>query len=210
MFYSKDVKFYETIFSYKMSLEKDKYLVKYESELKVFSENEDLTSHKTFFDDFQTDNQASSPNDDGGETSGSNIGSESKSDDTAREQSSDDDQGSMQIGEEDFSKGNMFENYDVTTNLFNTNESNIRESSLRRSSRQSKLPPKLNDYVLNNKVRYGLDKFANHTWLFVENCGFIANINMSFKPKSYEEDALDKNWVQAMNEEIEALHENNS
>ncbi|GJR01570.1 ribonuclease H-like domain-containing protein [Tanacetum coccineum] len=157
-----------------------------------------------------TDSQASSPNDDGGEPSGSNIGSESDSDDTIKEQSSDNDQESMQIGEEDFSKGNMFENYDVPTNLFNTNESNIRESSLRRSSRQSKLPPKLNDDVLNSKVRSGLDKFANHTWLFVENCGFIANINMSFKPKSYEEDALDKNWVQAMNEEMEALHENNS
>ncbi|GJX27191.1 ribonuclease H-like domain-containing protein [Tanacetum coccineum] len=43
--------------------------------------------------------QASSPNDDEGEPSGSNIGSESESDDIAKEQSSDDDQGSMQIGE---------------------------------------------------------------------------------------------------------------
>ncbi|GJU74164.1 ribonuclease H-like domain-containing protein, partial [Tanacetum coccineum] len=177
MFYSRDVKFYETIFPYKMSLEKDKCLVKDESELKVFSENDDLTSHKTFFDDFQTDSQASSLNDDGGEPSSSNIGSESESDDTAWEQSFDDDQGSMQIGEEDLSEGNVCKKFDVPTNL---------------------------------KVRYGLDKFANHTWLSVENCGFIANINMSFEPKSYKEAVLDKNWVQAMNDEIEALHENNS
>ncbi|GJW38884.1 ribonuclease H-like domain-containing protein [Tanacetum coccineum] len=120
-------------------------------------------------------NQASSPNDDGGEPSAGNIGSESESDDTAREQSSVDDQGSMHIGEEDFSEGNVFDNYDISTNLFNTEESNTRESNtLRRSSRQSKLPPKLNDYVLNNK--------------------------------SYEEAPLDKNWVQAMNEEMEALY----
>ncbi|GJY62332.1 ribonuclease H-like domain-containing protein [Tanacetum coccineum] len=85
--------------------------------------------------------ESSSPNDDEGEPSGSNIGSESESDDT---------------------------------------------------------------------VRYGLDKFANHTWLSIENCRFIANINMSFEPKSYEEVVLDKNWVQAMNDEIEALYENNS
>ncbi|GJX68357.1 ribonuclease H-like domain-containing protein, partial [Tanacetum coccineum] len=150
--------------------------------------------------------QASSPNNDGGEPSGSNIGSESESDDTAKEQSSDDDQRPVQIGEEDFSKGIVFENNDVPTNLFNTKESN----TLRRSSMQSKLPPKLNDYVLNNKVRYGLYKFANHTWLSVKNGGFIANINMSFEPKSFEEAALDKNWVQAMNEEMEALYENNS
>nr|GFC94076.1 putative reverse transcriptase, RNA-dependent DNA polymerase, Gag-polypeptide of LTR copia-type [Tanacetum cinerariifolium] len=117
----------------------------------------------------------------------------------------------MQIGKEDFSEGNVFETYDVPTNLFNTEESNTGQSNtLRRSSRQSKLPPKLNDYVLNNKVRYGLDKFANHTWLSFENYGFISNINISFEPKSYEEAALDKNWVQAMNEEMEALHENNS
>ncbi|GJT44816.1 putative RNA-directed DNA polymerase [Tanacetum coccineum] len=82
---------------------------------------------KPFFDDFQTDSQASSPNDDGGEPSGSNIGSESESDDTAREQSSDYDQGSMQIGEEDFYEENVFENYDVPTNLFKTEESNTRE-----------------------------------------------------------------------------------
>ncbi|GJR72943.1 ribonuclease H-like domain-containing protein [Tanacetum coccineum] len=51
----------------------------------MFSKNDDATSHKTFFDDFQTDIQASNPNDDGGEPSGINIGSESDSDDTANE-----------------------------------------------------------------------------------------------------------------------------
>nr|GFD25478.1 hypothetical protein [Tanacetum cinerariifolium] len=54
------------------------------------------TSHKTFFDDFQTDSQASSPNDDEEEPSGRNLGFESDSDDTARDQSSDNDQESMQ------------------------------------------------------------------------------------------------------------------
>ncbi|GKA09058.1 ribonuclease H-like domain-containing protein, partial [Tanacetum coccineum] len=65
----------------------------------------------------------------------------------------DDDQGSVQIGEEDFYEGNVFKNNDVPTNLFNTEESNTGESNtLRRSSRQSKLPPKLNDYLLNSKA----------------------------------------------------------
>ncbi|GJR31062.1 ribonuclease H-like domain-containing protein [Tanacetum coccineum] len=86
--------------------------------------------------------------------------------------------------EEDFSKGNNFEHFEVPNLLFNTKESN----TLRRSSRQSKLPPKLNDYVLNSKTRYDLDKFVNHTWLSAENCGF----------------------VQAMNEEMQALYENNT
>nr|GEW82797.1 putative ribonuclease H-like domain, reverse transcriptase, RNA-dependent DNA polymerase [Tanacetum cinerariifolium] len=39
---------------------------------------------------------------------------------------------------------------------------------------------------------------------------FIANVNKIFEPKSYEEVALDKNWIQAMNEEMHALYENNT
>nr|GEZ61929.1 ribonuclease H-like domain-containing protein [Tanacetum cinerariifolium] len=50
--------------------------------------------------------------------------------------------------EEDFSEGNNFENFKVPNLLFNTKESN----TLRRPSRQSKLPPKLNDYVLDSKA----------------------------------------------------------
>nr|GEW34053.1 hypothetical protein [Tanacetum cinerariifolium] len=107
------------------------------------------TSHKTFFDDFQTDSQASSPNDVEGEPSGRNLGFKSDSDDTSRDQPFDNDQESMQIGEEDFSEGNNFENFMVLNLLFNTRESN----TLRRSSKQSKLPSKLNDYVLNSKAR---------------------------------------------------------
>nr|GEX33166.1 ribonuclease H-like domain-containing protein [Tanacetum cinerariifolium] len=60
-------------------------------------------NHKTFFDDFQADSQASSPKADEGEPSGRNIGFKSNSDDIAREQSSDNDQVSMQIGEKYFS-----------------------------------------------------------------------------------------------------------
>ncbi|GJR81896.1 ribonuclease H-like domain-containing protein [Tanacetum coccineum] len=161
--FDEDVKFYETIFPYKMSLEKDKCLVKNSSELKMFSENDDATSHKTFFDDFQTDSHASSPNDDGGEPSGSNIGSDFDSDDTAKEQSSDNDQEPMQIGEEGFSEGNNFEYFEVPNLLFNTEESN----TLRRSSRQSKLPPKLNDYVqaMNEEMQA---PYENNTWDLVE------------------------------------------
>ncbi|GKC03026.1 retrovirus-related pol polyprotein from transposon TNT 1-94 [Tanacetum coccineum] len=47
----------------------------------------------------------------------------------------------------------------------------------RRSSKVSKLPDKLNDYVLDDKVKYGLNIFANHTKLFADNCCFISNLN---------------------------------
>ncbi|GKG41382.1 hypothetical protein Tco_0470594, partial [Tanacetum coccineum] len=86
-----------------MSIEKDKCLVQDSSELRLISEDDEATSHNIVFDDFQTDTQALSLNDDRGEPSRSNIGSESDSDDTAKDQSSDNDQESMQIGEEDLS-----------------------------------------------------------------------------------------------------------
>ncbi|GJZ59809.1 hypothetical protein Tco_0615625, partial [Tanacetum coccineum] len=49
----------------------------------------------------------------------------------------------MQIGEENFPEGNVPKNNNVPTYFFDTEESN----GLRRSSRQSKHPAKLNDYV---------------------------------------------------------------
>ncbi|GJR75338.1 ribonuclease H-like domain-containing protein [Tanacetum coccineum] len=109
-----------------------------------------LSSHKTFFDDFETGDQTSRPNDDGREPSSSNTSSSFDSNDIAEEQSFDDDQGSVQIGKEILSEGNVPENNNVPTYFFNTKAS----SCVRRSSRQSKLLAKLNDYVLNSKVKY--------------------------------------------------------
>ncbi|GKC96475.1 ribonuclease H-like domain-containing protein [Tanacetum coccineum] len=107
------------------------------------------------------------PNDDGRDPSGSNTDYKYNSDDTVDEQSFDDDQGSVQIGEENFPEGNVPKNNNVPTYFFDIEESN----GLRR---------------------------------------FIANINKSFEPKSYKEVALDKNWVQAINDEMHALYENNT
>ncbi|GJZ04958.1 ribonuclease H-like domain-containing protein [Tanacetum coccineum] len=113
--------------------------------------------------------QVSSPNDDGGEPSGSNIGSKSKSDDTAKEQSSDDDQESVYIGEEDFSKGNVFENNDVPTHLFNTGESSTLRSLV---ASQNCL---LNLMIMCLIVRLDMAMneemevlYENNTWVLVE------------------------------------------
>ncbi|GKE00196.1 hypothetical protein Tco_1388179 [Tanacetum coccineum] len=54
-----------------------------------------LSSHKTFFDDFETGDQTSRPNDSGREPSGSNTSSSFDSNDIAEEQSFDDDQESL-------------------------------------------------------------------------------------------------------------------
>nr|GFA10231.1 ribonuclease H-like domain-containing protein [Tanacetum cinerariifolium] len=64
---------------------------------------------------------------------------------------------------------------------------------LRRSQRPFKMPVKLNEFVLDNKVKYGLNRFANHSVLSAENCCFVFDLNKSVKPSSFEEAANDVN-----------------
>ncbi|GKD07093.1 ribonuclease H-like domain-containing protein, partial [Tanacetum coccineum] len=94
----------------------------------------------------------------------------------------------------------------------NVNQSETEEVSpdIRRSSRPSKLPAKLNEFVLDGKVKYGLHRYANHTLLRGENYCFVTNLNKSVEPSSFEEASKDINWINAMNEELHALYENNT
>ncbi|GJY17050.1 ribonuclease H-like domain-containing protein [Tanacetum coccineum] len=81
---------------------------------------------------------------------------------------------------------------------------------LRRSSRSYKLRVKLNEYVLDNNVRYGLNRYANHTFLSAKNCCFVPNLNKSSKPSSFEEASKDPNWINTMNDEMHDLYENDT
>lgn len=62
--------------------------------------------------------------------------------------------------------------------------------------------------MLDNKVKYGLHKYANHAVLTIENYCFVANMNKSSEPKSFEEASKNINWLNAMTEEMKALYEN--
>ncbi|GKE19463.1 ribonuclease H-like domain-containing protein, partial [Tanacetum coccineum] len=75
----------------------------------------------------------------------------------------------------------------------------------RRSSRSSKLPAKLNAYLLNNKVKYELNRYVNHFFLNVENYCFVSNFKSS-KPLTFEEALKDVYWINAMNDEMHALY----
>ncbi|GKE17859.1 ribonuclease H-like domain-containing protein, partial [Tanacetum coccineum] len=66
-------------------------------------------------------------------------------------------------------------------------------------------PAKLNEFVLDDKVKYGLHKYANHTLLRGENYCFVTNLNKSIEPSSFEEASKDINWINAMNEEVYML-----
>nr|GEW08730.1 hypothetical protein [Tanacetum cinerariifolium] len=78
----------------------------------------------------------------------------------------------------------------------------------RRSSRKYVLPNKYNDFVLNKKAKYGLDKVVTYSNLSSDKFSFVTNLNKTTKPKSYKEAALDPKWIEAMNSEMEALNKN--
>ncbi|KAJ0922526.1 putative RNA-directed DNA polymerase [Helianthus annuus] len=82
--------------------------------------------------------------------------------------------------------------------------------AIRRSTRNANFPKKLQDFVIEGKVKYGLEKVLNYSKLSPENFCFTSVLNKSLEPRSYKEAVSDPNWVRAMNEEMEALHKNNT
>ncbi|GKC65822.1 ribonuclease H-like domain-containing protein [Tanacetum coccineum] len=86
----------------------------------------------------------------------------------------------------------------------------IQKPVLRRSDRQYKLLVRLNDYVLNSKVKYGIEKYVNYSKLDSVNMCFVKSLNKSIEPFCLSEAMFDPNWVDAMNNKIETLNNNNT
>nr|GEW00241.1 ribonuclease H-like domain-containing protein [Tanacetum cinerariifolium] len=99
---------------------------------------------------------------------------------------------------------------------FNDNTEPISEisdlpvNSIRRSTRQTKLPSSLNDFIINGKVKYGVEKVVNYANLDHNSLCFAFGLNKSIKPTCYEHVILDSNWIDAMNTKIEALNKNHT
>ncbi|KAK1412979.1 hypothetical protein QVD17_34637 [Tagetes erecta] len=80
----------------------------------------------------------------------------------------------------------------------------------RRSTRDSNLPRRFDDYIVEGKVKYGIEKVVNYSSLTPENFCFVTNLNKSIQPNNYKEASKDPNWINAMNLEMEALLKNNT
>ncbi|GJW88634.1 ribonuclease H-like domain-containing protein [Tanacetum coccineum] len=119
-----------------------------------------------------------------------------------------------QIDDNNLSEGNIS---DPNTSLdgsapisrSNLNTKNVM-SSVRRSSRSGKMPAKFNDYVVEYNVKYGLEKYLNYSKLDSVNFCFATTLNKSAEPETYYEAIKDNNWIEAINNEIEALNRNNT
>ncbi|GKD53646.1 ribonuclease H-like domain-containing protein, partial [Tanacetum coccineum] len=113
------------------------------------------------------------------------------------------------VDENTHSEGNIVPLLEVP--IFQNNpEIQTEDSGLRRSKRSSKLLDKLNDYILDKSVKYGLSRYANHNVLSVDNYCFVSNMNKSSEPSSFEEASKDINWINAMKDEISTLYENDT
>nr|GEV25095.1 ribonuclease H-like domain-containing protein [Tanacetum cinerariifolium] len=78
------------------------------------------------------------------------------------------------IGEQNQYEGNVGQNLKVL--VFQNDLLNIvEEVGPRRSQRSSKLPAKLNDFLLDSKVKYGLNRYANRSVLSPKNYCFVSN-----------------------------------
>ncbi|GJZ43745.1 ribonuclease H-like domain-containing protein [Tanacetum coccineum] len=109
------------------------------------------------------------------------------------------DEGVTTLEENVFSKGNMDQN---------PNSISQDNQNLRRSSRQSVFPKNYNDFVVDSKVKYGIEKYVGYSKLNSENYCFITQLNKNIKPKSFFEASKFPHWVDAMNQEMNALLRN--
>ncbi|GKB12493.1 ribonuclease H-like domain-containing protein, partial [Tanacetum coccineum] len=112
-------------------------------------------------------------------------------------------------------EGTVSDETDFTNDFYENSEFNSKTEelpvhTLRRSSRQTKLPSSLNDFIVERKVKYRVERVVDYANLNHDNYCFIYALNKSVEPTCYEEAILDSNWVDAINAEIEALNENHT
>nr|GEU53100.1 ribonuclease H-like domain-containing protein [Tanacetum cinerariifolium] len=70
------------------------------------------------------------------------------------------------------------------------------------------LSKKYNDYVMDSKVKFGLEKFVNYKNLGSKTFFFVIELNKSIEPKSFWEASKDHHWVVAKNNKMNALYNN--
>ncbi|GJW10520.1 ribonuclease H-like domain-containing protein [Tanacetum coccineum] len=188
IFYSRDVKFYEIVFPFKMK--NNVKQTEFESGV-----TKDL-NHKDFFDNENpkrpNDERRVSSNNDGTELSPDINQGNDDSEATSMDETNNTHPKGIVSDETDFIN-DIYENSE-----FNSKTDELPVNTLRRSSRQTKLPSSLNDFVVEGKVKYGVEKVVNYANLNHDNYCFISALNKSVEPTCYEEAiliAIRNKWI---------------
>ncbi|KAJ0818200.1 putative RNA-directed DNA polymerase [Helianthus annuus] len=195
VFYSRDVKFYETVYPFKSILNKSQ------------SSNNGL-NQINFFDNAEiiTPEVPVVPNDEEGMTGVQGHCSDDQQpvlpSTSATVPNVDSDQHDEQLG------SSLQGNTDGAGNIVGSHdETNPSEGqAIRKSSRKVVFPQKFDE----GKVKYGVEKVVNYASLSVDNLCFVSSLNKSVEPNSYSEAIKDPRWIEAMNQEMEALNRNNT
>ncbi|GKE16509.1 hypothetical protein Tco_1424086 [Tanacetum coccineum] len=111
------------------------------------------------------------------------------------------------FNDQNWSKGNKQDSVSSSTH-FRNDLNDVQTPVSRRYSRQSKLLAKLKDYVLNSNVRYGIEKYVSYSNLKGANLCFATILNKYVEPTCLGDALYDPNWVEAINNKIEALNRN--
>ncbi|KAI3753423.1 hypothetical protein L2E82_25475 [Cichorium intybus] len=199
VFFSRDVRFYESVFPLKLTTSKG------DSDLS----NSEI-NHSNFFDClYQTVPSCSSPeNPDDVHTQGSteNVVSPSVQDGERALATESEDRNEQYVEVSNNSEG--------TSTLENFEPARFDDAlgthalGFRRSSRNSRIPSKYDDFLVEGKYRFGIEKSVGYAHLDSTSACFAATLNKSFEPNCFDEAVKDPNWVRAMNDEMEALNRN--
>ncbi|GJX05344.1 ribonuclease H-like domain-containing protein [Tanacetum coccineum] len=188
--FSRDVKFFENIFPFKDSeIEKNDFT-------NVFQD----VNHINFFD-------IEYPEIPNGDERASNDLNKGKSDSSSSSVSG------SNVNTDDFSTQNeevatLEENVLSEGNLDQNPSSSQGVQNVKRSYRQSIFPKNYNDFVVESKVKYGLEKYAGYFKVNSENFCFVSQLNKTREPKTYFEASKYSHWIDAMNQEMNALLRN--
>ncbi|GJX00809.1 ribonuclease H-like domain-containing protein [Tanacetum coccineum] len=203
--FSRDVKFFENIFPFKDSK------VEKNDSTNVFQD----INHINFFDieypKIPNDDEkvANDPNKNKSDSSSSSMsGSNNNTADFPVDSGNDADSSDDFVATQDEEVATLEENIFSESNLDQNPSSSHGVQNVRRSSRQSVFPRNYNDFVVESKVKYGLEKYVGYSKLNSENLCFVTQFNKTREPKTYFEASNDFHWTDAMNQEMDALLRN--
>ncbi|GJR28421.1 putative RNA-directed DNA polymerase [Tanacetum coccineum] len=219
VFYSRDVKFYETVFPFKNSSVCKEYQMVFgdKNSLNFFNCDEDESKSSEPYDDRRdkeseigkgtyhmssggTENTGNTRRDEGGHPY----------DSEPAEVVSDIEESETLIESDKESEGDdsFYQEFNEMFEIPSVIPDSQSEVNLRRSSRKTSVPKKFSDFKLDSKVKYSIDKHVNYSSLSVENFNFSTNLNKIVEPKTFDEASKDIRWIEAMNLEMEALNRN--
>ncbi|GKA51863.1 ribonuclease H-like domain-containing protein, partial [Tanacetum coccineum] len=201
MLFSREVKFYKTVFPFKNKSENKDY--EFESQ---------GVNNLNFFDKWPEENELDEPYDEErvrrSEKSNGNdpssLGGTENTVNTKKDECGHPGKKVAAASDEEVD-AILEENSDIyESSVIPDNQDNL----LRRSSRKASMPAKFSDFKINTKVKYNIDNHVNYSRLSSENFSFSTGINKFYEPKCYTEASSDPRWVDAMNLEMEALLRN--